>query len=302
MNETISKNKIPLLVIVGPTASGKTALSIFLAQKLDGEIVSADSRQVYKGLDIGTGKVTAEEMSNIPHHLIDVADPHIQYTAADFKRDAEKAISDIHARGKLPIIVGGTGHYIDALVDNLSLPNVPPDELLRKELSTKTADELFALLKEKDPARAATIDPKNPRRLIRALEIADARGAVPPLSKNESLYSPIFIGLNPPDEILKKKIWDRLISRLDTGMVLEVKNLHEKEGLSWERLDELGLEYRFIAKFLKGELSEEKMKEGLYTAICQYAKRQMTWFRRNKRIVWVTSSQEALEVAKKERL
>ena len=170
MKKEFEKPKI--LVVVGPTASGKTGLAIELAKRFNGEVISADSRQVYRGLDIGTAKTTKEEMDGVPHHLIDVADPKEVYNASDFKQGAEAAIADIVARGKLPIVAGGTFFYVDILLGRVALPDVPPNEQLRKKLEEKSAAELYQELQAKDPRRAAEIDPQNKRRVIRALEIA----------------------------------------------------------------------------------------------------------------------------------
>ena len=174
--------KTKLLIILGPTASGKSDLAVQLAKKYNGEIISADSRQVYKGLNIGTGKITKKEMSGIKHHLLDVTDPKKVFTVSQFKTLVEIAIADISSRGKLPIICGGTGFYIQAVVDNIILPEVPPNKKLREKLNKKTTTELFEILKKLDNERAKNIDAKNPRRLIRAIEIAEKLGKVPPLN------------------------------------------------------------------------------------------------------------------------
>ena len=278
----IVKQKI--LVILGPTASGKSELGIRLAKKFNGEVVSADSRQVYRGLDIGTGKITKREMQGVRHHLLDVAGPKRQFTAAEYKKLAERAIGDILARGKLPIIVGGTGFYIDTLLGNVSLPIVPTNPTLRKRLAKKTLPELFAMLKKLDPRRARGIDRHNPRRLIRAIEIATALGNVPAV-KTKKPFDVLYIGLTIPKDILRKKINTRLVARLKHGMVAEAKRLHER-SLSLKRMDEIGLEYRFLARYLQKKISKEEMVQGLASAIWRYAKRQMTWWRRNTQIMW----------------
>lgn len=277
--------KLPILVIVGPTASGKTGLAIKLAKERNGEVISADSRQVYKGLDIGTGKVTKKEMGGIRHHLLDVADPKKVFNVSDFQKLGRQVIMDIHNRGKLPIIAGGTGFYIQALVDGLILPEVPPNKILREKLEQMSLQELLSLLKNLDAKRYKTIDKNNPVRIIRAIEIAKALGQVPTL-KSETNYAPKIIGISIEQEKLKKNIHDRLIARFKMGMIDEVINLH-KNGLSWKRMEALGLEYRYIARYLQGKLSEPEMLKQLETAINQYAKRQMTWFRKDKRVEWV---------------
>lgn len=283
----VKPHKPQITVIVGPTASGKTSLSIKLAKQINGEIISADSRQIYKGLDLGTGKVTEKEMSGIKHYLLDVADPKEVFSVTDYVKLAEKAITEILNRGKTPIIVGGTGFYIQALVDGLILPEVPPNTELRKDLTKKSLSELQEILKKLDKKRYDTIDKDNPHRLIRAIEIANALGKVPTL-KTEPKYDPTFLGISIPTNELRKKIHARLISRIESGMIDEVKSLHEK-GLSWKRMEDLGLEYRYIARFLQNKITKEEMLTELETAICQYAKRQMTWFKRDKRIKWLNT-------------
>lgn len=276
--------KPKVVVIVGPTASGKTSLSIRYAKEHNGEVISADSRQVYRGLDLGTGKVTQEEMQGIPHHLLDVADPRNTYTVADFVRDGRVAISGILSRGKLPIIAGGTFFYIDALLGRVIAPEVPPNADLRSTLEKLSPLELFQKLKILDPERAQTIDPHNPRRLERAIEIATALGKVPNLPACE-LYEVHTLGISLKKEVLHQNIHNRLIARLDAGMVDEVKNLH-KNGLSYERMESLGLEYRYIAQYLQGILSYDEMVKILEIRIRQFAKRQMTWLKRDKTIEW----------------
>ncbi|MFA6254095.1 MAG: tRNA (adenosine(37)-N6)-dimethylallyltransferase MiaA [Candidatus Paceibacterota bacterium] len=281
--------KLKIIVVVGPTASGKTALSIKLARKLNGEIISADSRQVYRGLNIGTGKVTKKEMAGIPHHLLDVADPKKVFTVADFKRITEQKIKEIIARGHTPIIVGGTGFYVQAVVDDLVLPEVAPDKKLRANLEATPPSELFAMLKKLDPRRAREIDSKNPVRLIRAIEIAKELGRVPLLRQGyegQAPYNFEIIGIRIDQEELNKKIHKRLIERLEHGMIAEVKKLH-RQGLGWKRMEELGLEYRCLARFLQGKITKPKMIEQLEKEIIKYSKRQMTWFKRDKRIKWI---------------
>jgi tRNA dimethylallyltransferase len=283
------KNIPKILVIVGPTASGKTSLSIEIASRFNGEVVSADSRQVYRGLDLGTGKVTQKEMGGIPHHLLDVADPEDVYTVADYVRDGRNAITDIHSRGKLPIIVGGTFFYIDALLGRASTPEVPPNKPLREKLEAMNTEALFALLTEKDPVRAQDIDSQNKRRLVRALEVVDALGSVPE-TIHESLYDTLTLGITISKKTLYERIYTRILTRIDAGMIEEVASLHRK-GLSYTRMDDLGLEYRYIAKYLQGSLQKEEMIELLSTKSRQYAKRQMTWLKRDKDILWVNPSE-----------
>jgi len=279
------QGKQKIVCIVGPTAVGKTALSIALAKAMSGEIISADSRQVYKGLDIGSGKVTLEEMEGVPHHLLDVADPKEVFSASNFVELGRKAIAQIAARGHVPIIAGGTGFYIDALVGKISPAGVPPNEALRAELEKLTLEELQKKLAALDPRRFETIEQKNPRRLVRAIEIATALGEVPQAT-TDLLYDVLWLGITIPLPNLIERIETRLLARLNEGMLAEAKHLHQ-EGLSYERMEELGLEYRYMARHLSGEISYEEMVEQLKGEIIKYAKRQMTWFKANKDIQWV---------------
>jgi tRNA dimethylallyltransferase len=292
-----------VLVILGPTASGKSDLAVRFARALEGdpsrlgsraeaEIISADSRQVYRGLDLGSGKITAAEMAGIPHHLLDVADPREQYSVAEYQKLASAKISEILQRGKLPIVCGGTGLYIRSLVDNLTLPEVPPNLALRQKLENQTTEKLFKKLAELDPERAATIDRHNPRRLVRALEIATALGRVPPLGSPTPKFEFAQLGVSRPPAELRQRIHDRLIERLDQGLIEEVENL-KRQGLTDQRLEALGLEYRYVGRYLAGKLSRAAMVEQLELAIVQYAKRQLTWFRRDPRIYWLNPEELA---------
>lgn len=279
------ETKPRVIAIVGPTASGKTSLSIEIARLVGGEVISADSRQVYTGLDIGSGKVTKREMRGVPHHLLDVASPKRTMSVVQYEKLATHAIKDILKRGKVPIICGGTGLYIDAILTNASFPEVPPNAELRKKLEGLSVEKLFRKLQKLDPARAETIDAQNPRRLIRAIEIATAIGKVPERTESTPRYNTLWIGLTMPKEELEGRIHTRLIARMRHGMVAEAKRLRG-EGLTWKRMDSLGLEYRFLAQFLTGKLRKEEMIELLNIAIRQFSKRQMMWFKRNQNIKW----------------
>jgi tRNA dimethylallyltransferase len=298
-NEKAAKPKI--LAIVGPTASGKTSLGILLARKFGGEIISADSRQVYRGMNVGTGKVTKREMKNVPHYLLDVVSPKNIFTVTRYQKLGRAAIKKILTKGTLPIIVGGTGLYIDALLYRYALPDVKPNPKLRRMLDAQSTEKLFARLAKLDPRRANTIDRYNKRRLVRALEIVlgtkkpvpDANDAL----NKESDYDFLKIGVSIDPKKLEKNIRTRLIKRFRQGMLREVKNLHEKDGVSWKRLDDLGLEYRYIGRYLRGLILKKEMMEQLEKEINRYAKRQMTWFRKDKNIRWVETEKEALKLA-----
>jgi len=285
-----------LIVILGPTASGKTKLSIKLAKKFNGEIVSADSRQVYKGMDIGTGKVTKEEMQGIPHYLLDVASPKRKFTVAQYQKLAISAINKILKKRKIPFLVGGSPFYIYCVVEGWIFPALGPDEKLRKILEKKDTKTLFKMLKKLDPQRAKTIEKSNKRRLIRAIEIAKKLGKVPPLKKNPQ-FECLIIGIKKSKEELRTLIKKRLLKRFKEGMIEEVKKL-KKGGLSWRRLEEFGLEYRWISYYLQGKIDYQTMIENLQKAIEKFAKRQMTWFKKDKKIKWIKNYKEAEKLIK----
>jgi len=287
----MTKEKPKIIVILGQTATGKSSLAVKIAKKVNGEIISADSRQVYKGLDLGTGKITKKEMQGIPHYLLDVVNAKSKFTVVDYKKFADKKIKEIIARGKTPIICGGTGFYIDAVIKNVIFPEVLPNEKLRKILNKKTTEDLFEMLKKLDKRRAKNIDSKNKIRLIRAIEIVKELGKVPSLKKKNSNYEFVKIGLFMPLELLKEKINKRLISRVESGMLKEIQNLH-KNGLSWKRMEELGLEYRYVALYLQKKITKQEMLEKLNSEIFKYAKRQMTYFKRDPEIKWFDASKE----------
>lgn len=281
-------NKQKIILVLGQTATGKSDFAVQIAKEVNGEIISADSRQVYIGLDIGTGKITKKEMEKIPHHLLDVASPKKVFSVSNFKKLADKKIKEITKRKAVPIMCGGTGFYIDAVIDGTILPEVQPDAKLRTALAKKSPAQLFDMLQRLDPIRAETIDSNNPVRLIRAIEIVNALGSVPPIhtSPTGAIYDVLKIGLSLPDEVLKKNIHTRLLARIKKGMLKEVQNLRDS-GLSWKRLEALGLEYRYCALHLQGKITKQEMIEKLNAEIWQYAKRQKTWFKRDATILWI---------------
>ena len=278
--------KPKVIAIVGPTAAGKTSLSITIAKHIDGEVISADSRQVYRGMDLGTGKVTPDEMDGVTHHVLDVADPMDIYTGANFVQDATKAITTIINNHKTPIIAGGTFFYFDLLRNKMQTAPVEPDADFRATLTSYSDTELFELLEAKDPRRAAQIDPHNRRRVERALEIINTLGAVPESTPAESAYDWLILGIEISREQLHANIHKRIVDRIEAGMIEEVERLHY-EGVTYERMDALGLEYRYIAKYLQGELTKEAMIEQLTFKTNQFAKRQLTWLRKDTDIVWI---------------
>lgn len=336
-------SKKRIIVILGPTATGKSDLAVKIARKIGsparlaparqtgtaggsksvagGEIISADSRQVYKGLNIGTGKITKKEMCGVPHHLLDVISPMVRprspqrnFSVSEWQKLAKEKIEKIIARGNTPIICGGTGLYIQSIVDNMVLPEVPPNQSLRKKLENKPVEELFKILKKIDSRRAENIEKKNPVRLIRAIEIATAIGKVPSRRQSSGKsgnYKFIQIGLTANPEVLKKRIHIRLMARLKKGMIAEARKLHA-HGLSYKRVRTLGLEYRYLADFLaksavagrptqtksgfrETKISKVELISKLDTEIYHYAKRQITWFKRDKRIKWFDVGKEGIE-------
>lgn len=292
-----------IIVIVGQTSTGKSDFAVEIAKQINAEIISADSRQVYKGMNLGTGKITKKEMKGVPHHLLNIVSPSRIFSVNDFQKEANKKIKTIIKKGKIPIICGGTGFYIDSITNVTIFPNVPPNKKLREKLSRKTKEQLFEMLKKIDAVRAENIDQNNPVRLIRAIEIAKALGKVPSLNNSRSYSSPrqglgenclgenvqvevIKIGLTLPPEILKERIKTRLLARIKKGMIKEIENLHQA-GLSWKRMFDLGLEYRYGALYLQKKISKTEMIEKILTETWHYAKRQKTWFKRDQNIIWI---------------
>ena len=277
------ERKPRMIAVVGTNASGKSSLGIRLAAHFGGEVISADSRQVYRGLDLGSGKVTAEEMQGVPHHLLDVCEPGSFFSMADFQRLSYEAMDGILARGKTPFLVGGTGLYVDAVCDGYVLSNIEPDLSYRRELEKLTTEELYAMLMQVMPE--STVDPKNRNRVMRVLEkIHD--GDVRPDTK-EPRYDVLRLGVTWDRETLCKRIDERLEMRMQQGMLDEVQRLIDA-GVTRDFLYRLGLEYRYLAQYLLGEIPEkEVMLEELAKAIKRFAKRQMTWFRRDERIQWL---------------
>ncbi len=277
-------NTLPkLIVIEGTNASGKSGLGVDLARAFGGEIISADSRQVFKGYDLGSGKITPEEMQGVPHHLIDICESNEFFSVHDFQRLAYRAIDDILARGRLPFIVGGTGLYVASVTEGYVMSDRAPDLNYRAELEKLSTPELYAQLMERAPD--AQVDARNRNRVMRMLEkIHDGDDFIP---HNQPRYNCLKLGVSWPREILKARIDERLEKRMREGMVDEVRGLLAN-GASVEFMLKLGLEYRFITQYITGEIgSEAEMCHELSLAIKRFAKRQMIWFRRDKDIHWL---------------
>ncbi len=274
----------PLIVIVGPTAVGKTKLALRLCQEFNGEVISADSRQVYRGMDIGTAKPTPEERERIPHHLVDIVDPNETLTLAQYQELAYKAIEDVLAHGKVPFLVGGTGQYVRAVVEGWNIPRVPPDEKLRKKLYRKAEDKgweaLHAHLKEVDPLAAEKIDPRNVRRVVRALEVYLKTGR--PISRLQTKKPPPYrilqIGLTMERKRLYQLIDERVDRMIEQGLVEEVKRLVEK-GYDYNLPSMSALGYREIGMYLRGEISLEEALRLIKSHTRRFVRHQYTWFR-----------------------
>ncbi len=278
---TIVMSTFNLLVVLGPTASGKTKLAVELARQFNGEILSADSRQVYRGLDLGSGKDLAE-YEEIPYHLIDIVDPGYEYNIFDFQRHFVEAFEDISKRGKLPILAGGSALYVDSILKGYRLIEVPENPQLRAQLAELSHEQLIEKLQQLKPQLHNSTDLIDRQRLTRAIEIAQGEQAsnakLPPFPE----IKPFIISIDWPREVLRQRITQRLKQRLTEGLIEEVTSLHE-QGVSWETLEFYGLEYRFVAQFLQGKLSENDMFQKLNSAIHQFAKKQDTWLRRLQR-------------------
>ncbi|MFH0856322.1 MAG: tRNA (adenosine(37)-N6)-dimethylallyltransferase MiaA [bacterium] len=301
-----------LIVILGPTAAGKTKLAVSLAFRFNGEIISADSRQVYRGMDIGTGKDLGDYelytpnpsqkgkySVKIPYHLIDIVSPNTKFSLAKYQKLAYKAIDDIIKRGKVPFLVGGTGLYIDAIVNNMPLLQAKPNFELRERLEKLSNEKLLEKLKKLDPVLDNEIIQNNKRRIIRYIEIIEqCKKPVSELweeQKRQENYKCLILGITTDREVINANIDERIDRRLEKErMVEEVARLH-KEGVTWKRLEAFGLEYKFIAQYLEGKLKYNEMVDLLKTASHQFAKRQMTWFKRDERIKWVSGYREARE-------
>lgn len=275
-----------VIAVVGATASGKTSYAIELAKKINGEIISADSRLVYKGIDIGTAKPTIDEMQEIPHYMIDVVEPEYNYSVGLYVKEAKKHITDIISRGKVPIVVGGTGLYFRVLLENYDLPDVKPDYELRKELSSYSYEELLEMLTKLDEKAANSVEKNDKKKLIRYIEIIKLAGKPLDLVRGvkEKEFNVEWVGLNFPREILYDRINKRVDLMIEQGLIDETKKLLQKHGRISNITDTIG--YREVLSYLDGELSLDEAKDKLKQNTRNYAKRQLTWFRKNEQINW----------------
>lgn len=290
-----------LLTILGPTASGKTRLAVDLAKVFGGEIISADSRQVFRNMDLGTGKDLAE-YGEVPYHLIDILEPGAEFSVFAFQRLFLEAFNEISDKGRLPVLCGGTGMYLDAALRGYRMMEVPEDKVWRAGLQGVSDGELVERLRECRPEQHNSTDLLDRQRTMRALEIARFRACREPGDKTFPEIRPLVIGIRWERAELRRRITERLRSRLREGMVDEVRRLHEG-GVAWERLDYYGLEYRFVGSYLRGELNENDLFQKLNSAIHAFAKRQETWFRRMERhgvtINWVAGEDDPLAEARR---
>ena len=272
-----------LIVVEGTTASGKSDFGVELALRYGGEVISADSRQVFRGLDLGSGKITPEETRGVPHHMIDVCDAGSFFSMADYQKMAYRAIDDVITRGKLPFLVGGTGLYVASVADGYVMSDRMPDLAYRAELEKRTTEDLYVMLKSIVPD--TDVDPRNRNRVMRLLEkIHDGDDMTP---SKQARYETLRLGVTWDRAVVRQRIDERLDRRIELGMIEEVKGLLDA-GVSEEYMIKLGLEYKFITQYLRGDYSSlEEMKELLATAIKQFAKRQMIWFRRDPSIHWL---------------
>ncbi|SMF17773.1 tRNA dimethylallyltransferase [Alteromonadaceae bacterium Bs31] len=290
-----------LLVIIGPTASGKTSLAVKLAQHYHAEIISADSRQVFRGLDIGSGK-DLHEYQGIPYHLIDIVDPGYEFNLFEYQKAFCLAYQSITTQNKLPMLVGGTGLYLDAILSNYQLTQAPENQALRRELANKSMAELRELLEGLKPNLHNTTDLLQRTRLIRSIEILDAEKNSDNTALTLPAFTPLIVGIRWERATLKKRIHHRLLQRLEEGLIEEVRALNNN-GVSWDTLHYYGLEYRYVARYLQGELNRNDMVQKLNSAICTFAKQQEKWFRRfekkGKTIHWLNGTENLLEQALK---
>ena len=287
--------KPKVIALVGPTGSGKSALGMYLAQRLGGEIVSADSRQVYRGMGVIARAPSKGEMRAVPHHMVGVATPLRAYSAGEYARAADTKLRDILKREKVPVVVGGTGFYADSLLRGLVLPQVEPDQALRATLAKKTAPQLFTMLEKLDPVTAERIDRHNPTRLVRAIEIARALGAVPPLT-HAPQYEMLWLGIVQAEKKHEKLLRAGVEARLKAGMLAEARALRMR--LPRVRFLSLGFEFVLLDQLLDKKITRGEFIEKMVAGEQGYTRRQLRWFHKHQDIVWVKNKSEALRLAR----
>lgn len=307
-----TKDLPKVIAIVGPTAAGKTSWALQLAKKINGAIISADSRQVYKKMDIGTAKTRGEWqwranwrglrrsyfVEDIPHHLVDFLDPGKRFTVAEFRDRAIKYVKLSYKNNRIPIVAGGTGLYISSLIDNFRIPRIPPNKKLRDSLEEKTNEELMGLLGNLDPVTAGTIDQKNTRRIVRALEVCILTGE--PFSaqreKGEPMFNVLQIGVEVPRDVLHERIHTRVDKMIERGLVQEIEGLL-KQRYSWDLPSMSGIGYKQFKKYFEDNATLEEAAQSLKRDTRRYARRQLTWFRKDNRIQWFTGYEDAEKAA-----
>lgn len=292
--KSITRTLAPLVVVTGPTASGKSTLALRIAKEFGGEVINADSRQVYRGMDVGTAKVPPAEQENVSHHLFDIVDPDHPFTLQEYQQRAIEIIREVGARGNLPLLVGGTGLYIQAVVDNYRIPSVAPHAALRAQLEKKDAATLFAELVKIDPEAARTIDRANTRRLIRAIEVAllSSLSRSQASQKGEPLFSVLMLGAEVPRRTLYQRIDERVHQMIEAGLVEEVERLRAK-GYDSALSSLSGIGYKELIEYLDGRGTLQEAVRKIQSHTRQFARRQLTWFRKEKRIIWIRSYEEA---------
>lgn len=289
----IPQGKPKVIAIVGPTASGKSSLGLRIAKQFKGEIISADSRQIYKGMEVISRAPSKKEKVAVPHYMVSIADPKKTYSAGAYTKAAQVHITSILKKKKLPVVVGGTGFYADALLRGLTLPEVPPNKKLRAQLGAKTPKQLLAQLKKLDPESAKRVDPKNIVRIIRAIEIASAIGTVPTLTRN-SMYEVLWIGISPKTKVHEKNILKGVEARLKEGMVAEAKKL--RSSLTKKRYMELGFEFAYLVDYIDKKITKKELLDAMANGERKYSIRQIRWFKREKDIHWISNEKEALKI------
>ncbi len=308
MGKRTISDKSKIIVVTGPTSSGKSETAINLAKKFKGEVISADSRQVYRNFDLGSGKIKGKWSKlkkafiseKVPHYLIDIASPKSYFSVYNFVKQAQIKIIDIQKRNKLPIICGGTGFWISALIEGTKFPKVAPNKKLRRRLAKYSTEKLYKLLQSIDQKRAKEIDSKNKVRIIRSIEIANELGHVPKIINSQTLVpnkNILILGIQVDRKKLAEDIKKRLLKRFRSGLVAEIAKLRQS-GISWKRIENLGLSARPVVLYLKGKISKSEMKKMAYKEELAYVKKQITWWKKKKYVRWLKSYKEIEKTVK----